>query len=383
MDSEQVRLIIWGIFGCFGFILFLFILKAVSRLESAKEDQHHDQRVQAPKLESLPSRKRRNPMGLRTERSAVVVPTILRDLSLAKLQAATDHFNALNLIKIGRSGDFFAGVLDQEEQIVVKRMAVDELKMSELQTELEIYGAESDNRYLVPLIGQCSEGDQKLLVYKFIANGDLASALAKGREISVSEDADADDASKLSQSLPWITRLKIAVEAAQALFHLHYNCNPPILHKDIKSSSILLTDEYEVRLGSLSYAQKVDNGALLSYDIFCFGKVLLDLISGLDISGSEDPYAEAWLIKASPCIDSDYKDGLLALIDPSLIVEEDFTKEILGVATLAKACLDPNSLKSLNMNIVCQVLQNPQHLVIESINAIQSHTKATASLSGN
>lgn len=368
MEGDTVRLIIWGLFGCFGFVVFLLILRALSRLEEADRSAA----AANPDLEKLPSlARKRNALGalISTERSAPVVPTILRDLSLAQLQEATDQFNAHNLIKIGRSGDFFAGVLEDDERIVVKR--IDESKSEGmLQTEMEIHATQQSHRYVVPLLGQCSEaeGRQKLLVYKFISKGDLATALTRCRLVSTPSDDNGCTQQPVSESLPWITRLKIATETAQALSYLHFNCHPPVLHKDIKSSSILLTDEYEVRLGSLSYAQKVnDNGGanLLSYDIFCFGKVLLDLISGLDVSGSEDPYAEAWVIKAMPyCIDSDsYSDGLLALIDPSLVVEEDFTREIQGVAALARACLHPSSLKTLNMKIICQALHNPQQLL--------------------
>lgn len=366
MEGDTVRLIIWGVFGCFGFVVFLLILRALSRLEEADKSAGS---AAKPDLEKLPSlARKRNALGalISTERSAPVVPTILRDLSLANLQEATDQFNAHNLIKIGRSGDFFAGVLEDNEHIVVKRMDESKSELGMLQTEMEIHTTQESHRYVVPLLGQCSEDRQKLLVYKFISKGDLATALNRCRLVSAPSDDEGRTQQPVSESLPWITRLKIATETAQALSYLHFNCHPPILHKDIKSSSILLTDEYEVRLGSLSHAQKVnDNGAsLLSYDIFCFGKVLLDLISGLDVSGSEDPYAEAWVLKAMPYIDSDsYSDGLLALIDPSLVVEEDFNKEIQGVAALARACLHPSTLKTLNMRIICQALHNPQQLL--------------------
>uniref|UniRef100_A0A0D6R681 Protein kinase domain-containing protein n=1 Tax=Araucaria cunninghamii TaxID=56994 RepID=A0A0D6R681_ARACU len=379
MGSDRVRLIIWGAFGCFGFLVFLLILKLLSRLEAASRGDGGGGTAK-PRLESVPSQKRkRNPIGLLTERSAAVVPTILRDFSLAKLQEATDHFNAEKLIKIGSSGDLFAGILDEEERVVIKRMTgssgVEEGKAADqLQAELDIHAAEWSHRRVVPLLGQCVEGEecQKFMVYKFVANGDLASALAKGRRVwsAAAEDEEeggggegGSGSQPLPPSLSWITRLKIATETAEALCHLHFSCHPPVLHKDIKSSSILLTEEFEVRLGSLSYVQKVDNGAFLSYDIFCFGKILLDLISGLDISGSDDPYAEAWLSKALQYIDSGYRDGFIALIDPSLVVEEDFTREILGVAALARTCLDQNCLKSLTMKTVCQILHNPQQLV--------------------
>ncbi|GLJ11810.1 hypothetical protein SUGI_0177610 [Cryptomeria japonica] len=346
MGSDKIRLILWGGFGCFGFLVFLLLLKFLSRLEEGRAND-------VEKAEN--PRKMRNPRSLVSERSAAVVPTVLRDFSVGVLEKATDNFSGLSLIKIGRSGEFFAGVMEGQEKVVVKRMKMNAEEEEEegewrkqVQREVEVHGSQGSDRYVVPLLGLCS---QNMMVYKFLQNGDLATALRRGRGVV--------DDPLACLSLPWITRLKIAYETARALCHLHYDCYPPVVHKDIKSSSILLTEEFEVRLGSLSHIQVAENEALLSNDIFCFGKVLLDLISGLDVSGSQDPYAEAWAKKALPYIDSGYTDSLLALIDPSLVVEEDFTREILGVAALARACLDPNSVKVLTMRDVCQVLHNP------------------------
>lgn len=135
---------------------------------------------------------------------------------------ATDHFSESNLIKRGRSGHFFRGRLQDATQVVVKRVDISSVEKGEfLVSELEVLGKVSYRR-LVPLLGHCLEnGNQKFLVYKYMPNLDLSSSFY--REI-VSDDDDR------LPSLDWITRLKIATDAADALCYLHYDCVPPLVH---------------------------------------------------------------------------------------------------------------------------------------------------------
>ncbi|KAF8407664.1 hypothetical protein HHK36_006799 [Tetracentron sinense] len=270
----------------------------------------------------------------------------MRAMNFSLLRSATDDFSALSLIKIGHSGEFFAGILNGGEKIVVKK-GVNE----NLEKELELYISLSDRRCLVPLLGYCDEEKERLfLVYQFMKQGDLSTLLARK-----------------DRSVPWIVRLKIAVEVSEALLFLHCICTPPILHNDIKSSSIMIGENYEVRLGSLSKATKVGQECLLSSDIWHFGMLLMDLISGLDVSGAEDPYAKIWLQKALTCTD---RAGLLRLIDPSLILEEDLVQETIGVTNLAKACL--NGSDWLTMKIIRQALEQPIHIGETGENGLSS-----------
>lgn len=87
--------------------------------------------------------------------------------------------------------------------------------------ELEVFGRLSYVR-LVPFMGHCLEQDDvKFPVYKYMPNGDLSNAFY--RKTRLGEDG--------LQSLDWITRLKIAIGVAEALCYLHYECNPPLVHR--------------------------------------------------------------------------------------------------------------------------------------------------------
>nr|AMM43043.1 LRR-RLK [Vernicia montana]AMM43055.1 LRR-RLK [Vernicia montana] len=150
----------------------------------------------------------------------------LRDsFTYEQLLCSTGGFSEANLIKHGHSGDLFRGFLDGGSTIVVKKVNFHSLKKESYMMELELFSKYSHTR-LVPLLGHCSENDnEKLLVYKYMPNADLANSLYR---VSEFEDDNL-------QSLDWITRLKIAIGAAEGLSYLHHECNPPLVHRYCKN----------------------------------------------------------------------------------------------------------------------------------------------------
>ncbi|XP_051147455.1 probable LRR receptor-like serine/threonine-protein kinase At2g16250 isoform X2 [Andrographis paniculata] len=177
---------------------------------------------------------------------------------------ATGNFSNQNLIKRGRSGDFFLGVFPQpsrglsnilppmfpqfSDPIVVKRVDLKVIADREAYLwELKFLSCIGESKQF-PLLGHClKDKDHKYLVYKYMPEGDLASSLFK-------KHPDKDELI----SLDWIKRLKIAVGAAEGLVYLHHECNPPLVHGDVQASSILLDNNFEVRLGSLSPTQETE-----------------------------------------------------------------------------------------------------------------------------
>ncbi|KAJ0085983.1 hypothetical protein Patl1_09145 [Pistacia atlantica] len=280
-----------------------------------------------------------------------------------QLLRASGSFSAANLIKHGHSGDLFKGTLEGGTTVVVKKVSLHSFKKESYIMELDLFSKVSHAR-LVPLLGQCLEHEtDKLLVYKYMVCGDLASSLYRITGLE-------DDSLK---SLDWITRLKIAIGAAEGLSYLHHECNPPLVHRDVQASSILLDDKFEVRLGSLSEvrAQEGDshqnvitrllrkhiivqlcvNGrkklqgnlsillcigsstATCAYDVYCFGKVLLELVTGkLGISKSDDATTREW---------------------------------IGTYTTIHQSCLNPKPSKRPPMKYILKALENPFKVVRE------------------
>uniref|UniRef100_A0A7N0T234 Protein kinase domain-containing protein n=1 Tax=Kalanchoe fedtschenkoi TaxID=63787 RepID=A0A7N0T234_KALFE len=298
-----------------------------------------------------------------------------------QLLQATGEFNDSNLIKHGHSGDLYHGVLEGGIPVVVKRINLQSLKNDGYLMELDLFSKVSHIR-LVPLLGHCLENDnEKFLVYKYMLNGDLSNALF--RKTNPEDDG--------LQSLDWITRLKIAIGAAEGLSYLHHECTPPLVHRDVQASSILLDDKFEVRLGSLSEVcpQEGDphqsritrllrlpqtsepgpSGApspSTSYDIYCFGKVLLELVTGkLGISAASDASIKEWLDQTLRHISMYDRELVTTIMDPSLIIDDDLLEEVWAVAIVARSCLNPKPSRRPLMRYILKALENPLKVVRE------------------
>ncbi|XP_058215258.1 probable LRR receptor-like serine/threonine-protein kinase At2g16250 isoform X1 [Rhododendron vialii] len=310
---------------------------------------------------------------------------------------ATNSFNGTNLIRKGHSGELFHGMLGDGTPVVIKRVVSDNEEAYML--ELDFFSKVSHIR-CVPLLGHCLENEnEKFLVYKYMPNGDLSSSLYM--------KSNSDDDSL--QSLDWITRLKIATGAAEGLSYLHHECNPPLVHRDVQASSILLDNQFEVRLGSLSEvcAQEGDThqsmitrllrmqstseqGTLGSptstcaYDIYCFGKVLLELVTGkLGISASNETKTKEWLEGTLPYISIYNKELVISIVDPSLIIDEDLLEEVWAMAVIAKSCLNPKPLRRPLMRFVLKALENPSKVVREDHTSSSSRLRTTSTRSWN
>ena len=146
-----------------------------------------------------------------------------------QLLQATGDFSETNLIKHGHSGDLFRGVLENGIDVVIKRIDLRAIKKETYLLELDFFSKPSHTR-LVPFLGYCLENEhEKFLVYKFMPNGDLSNSLY--RKNNSEEDG--------LQSLDWITRLKIAIGAAEGLCYLHHECTPPLVHRYFKTHFLL------------------------------------------------------------------------------------------------------------------------------------------------
>ncbi|KAJ6389865.1 hypothetical protein OIU77_024159 [Salix suchowensis] len=298
-----------------------------------------------------------------------------------QLLGLTSEFSERNLIKHGHSGDLYQGFLEGGIPIVVKRINLHSLKHYSYMIELEFLSKYSHARF-VPLLGHCLENEnQKLLVYKYMPNRDLAESLYRVTKFE-------DDG---LQSLDWITRLKIAAGAAEGLSYLHHECNPPLVHRDVQASSILLDDKFEVRLGSLS-GVRVQEGdmhqsvltrfmrksqssvsdpgtsgsspATCAHDVYCFGKVLLELVTGkLGISKSDDATTREWLEHTLAQISIHDRELVAKIVDPSMIVDEDLLEEVWAMAIVARSCLNSKPSRRPPMKYVLKALENPLKVV--------------------
>ncbi|XP_071903798.1 uncharacterized protein [Coffea arabica] len=310
------------------------------------------------------------------------LPAVGKSFTHDQILLATDYFSKSNFIKHGRSGDLFYGVLEGGLQVVVKK--VDLSVSSYLVNELEILGKVSHSRF-VPFLGHCFEnGNNTFLVYKYMLNKDLSSCLSYR---GIAPDGIKVDCQK-STSLSWATRLKIATGAAKGLCYLHHECVPPLVHRNVEARSILIDENFEARIGRLAdvctekkerHQNRISrllwlpkfraseggtagsSNAMCAYDIYCFGKVLLELVTGHP--GFDDHNVSSingWMDKVLCYINTYDKELFVNIVDPSLVVDQDLLTEVWAAAVVAKACLNPQHSKRPQMLHIVEALKDPK-----------------------
>ncbi|KAJ8440036.1 hypothetical protein Cgig2_020524 [Carnegiea gigantea] len=207
-----------------------------------------------------------------------------------ELALATDNFSSTNLLGQGGFGYVHKGFLPNGKEVAVKQLKSGSNQGErEFQAEVETI-SRVHHRHLVSLVGYCISEDQRMLVYEYIPNKTLEFHLhgvGQGRP-----------------PLSWATRLKIALGAAKGLAYLHEDCQPKIIHRDIKAANILLDNDFEAKvadfglakfsfdtdthvstrvMGTFGYLapEYASSGKLTEKsDVFSFGVVLLELITG-------------------------------------------------------------------------------------------------------
>lgn len=270
------------------------------------------------------------------------------------IEKATNSFSEKQRLGTGAYGTVYSGKLYNDEYVAIKRIKYrDNESIEQVMNEIKLISSVSHPN-LVRLLGCSIEYGEQILVYEFMSNGTLNQHLQRER----------------GNGLSWPVRLKIATETAQAISHLHSAIDPPIYHRDIKSSNILLDENFGSkvadfglsRLGitEISHASHVstapqgtpgyvdpqyhqDYHLSDKSDVYSFGVVLVEIITGLKVVDFSRPHNEVNL--ASLAVDRIRKGLLDDIIDPIIFLDPQATSEgwtlssIHKVAELAFRCL--------------------------------------------
>ncbi|KAJ4751070.1 Leucine-rich repeat protein kinase family protein [Rhynchospora pubera] len=152
----------------------------------------------------------------------------VRCFTFEEMAKATKNFNESSIVGQGGYGKVYKGVLDDGTVVAIKRAHEESLQGSkEFCTEIELL-SRLHHRNLVSLVGYCDEMDEQMLVYEFMPNGTLRDHLSV----------------KCKEPLNFNTRLHIALGSSKGILYLHTEANPPIFHRDIKASNILLDSKF-------------------------------------------------------------------------------------------------------------------------------------------
>ncbi|KAI5431758.1 proline-rich receptor-like protein kinase PERK8 [Lathyrus oleraceus] len=287
-------------------------------------------------------------------------------LTYEELIQATNGFSEQNLLGEGGFGCVYKGLLDGRE------VAVKQLKIGGGQGERE-FRAEVEtisrvhHRHLVSLVGYCISEHQRLLVYDYVPNDTLHYHLHDEK----------------APILNWSIRVKVAAGAARGIAYLHEDCHPRIIHRDIKSSNILLDHNFEALvsdfglaklaldsnthvttrvMGTFGYMapEYATSGKLTDKsDVYSFGVVLLELITGRKPVDASQPIGDESLVEwARPLlIEALDTEDFETLVDPRL--EKNYNRnEMFRMIEAAAACVRHSSVKRPRMSQVMRAFDS-------------------------
>ncbi|XVF17375.1 hypothetical protein REPUB_Repub10bG0116100 [Reevesia pubescens] len=284
-----------------------------------------------------------------------------KNFSYSELAAATDNFNPENLLGKGGHAEVYKGQLYDGQVVAVKKLMKNEKeeedRASDFLSELGII-AHINHPNAAHLIGFSIDGGLHL-VLQFSPHGSLTSVLFGSHEC-----------------LDWKTRFKVSVGIAEGLKYLHHDCQRRIIHRDIKASNILLTQDYEAQISDFGLAKWLPENwphhvvhpieGTFGYlapeyfmhgivdektDVFAFGVLLLEILTG---RRAVDSSRQSLVIWAKPLLES---NKVKELIDPRL--EDNYDPNEMKRAMLtASMCINHLATMRPSMIRVVQLLKN-------------------------
>ncbi|XP_042437692.1 receptor-like serine/threonine-protein kinase ALE2 isoform X1 [Zingiber officinale] len=291
-------------------------------------------------------------------------PPALKVFSLAEIEKATEKFCSNKILGEGGFGCVYHGTLDDGSEVAVKLLSKRNQNGEHFLSEVEML-SRLHHQNLVKLIGICTEDDKSCLVYELVRNGSVESHL--------------HGVDKKKGPLEWDIRVKIALGAARGLAYLHEHANPHIIHRDFKSSNVLLAEDFTAKVTDFGLAREVSEGSqhvstrvmgtfgyvapeyamtghlLVSSDVYSYGVVLLELLTGrrpVYYSSSREP--ENLVTWARPLLAT--REGVMQVMDPSLHGRCNFD-DVVKVAAVASICVHSDPSQRPFMSRVVQALK--------------------------
>ncbi|XP_073058330.1 probable receptor-like protein kinase At2g42960 [Primulina eburnea] len=287
--------------------------------------------------------------------------------TLRDLEIATSRFSADYIIGEGGYGIVYRGKLVNGSEVAVKKL-LNNLGQAEKEFRVEVEAiGHVRHKNLVRLLGYCIEGVHRMLVYEYVNKGNLEQWL--------------HGSMKQLGTFTWEARMKVLLGTAKALAYLHEAIEPKVVHRDIKSSNILIDDEFNAKVSDFGLAKLLGSGeshittrvmgtfgyvapeyantGLLNEksDVYSFGVLLLEAVTGRDPVDYGRPANEVNLVEWLKMMVGNRRAE--EVVDPDLEVRPT-TRSLKRALLVALRCVDPDSEKRPKMSQVVQMLETEE-----------------------
>ncbi|KAJ1286655.1 hypothetical protein BS78_03G368800 [Paspalum vaginatum] len=297
------------------------------------------------------------------------VPTInIPVLSLEELIEKTDDFGSEALIGEGSYGRVYYAVLDDGTKMAVKKLDSSENEpTTEFLTQVSLVSRLKHENF-VDMLGYCTERNLRVVAYEYATMGSLHDILHGRKGVQGAQPGPA---------LDWMQRVKIAVDAAKGLEYLHEKVQPSIVHRDIRSSNVLLFEDFKAKIADFNLSNQAPDMAARLHstrvlgtfgyhapeyamtgqltqksDVYSFGVVLLELLTGRKPVDHTMPRGQQSLVTwATPRLT---EDKVRQCVDPRL--GEYPAKGLAKLAAVAALCVQYEAEFRPNMSIVVKAL---------------------------
>uniref|UniRef100_A0A5B7BWG1 non-specific serine/threonine protein kinase n=1 Tax=Davidia involucrata TaxID=16924 RepID=A0A5B7BWG1_DAVIN len=282
-----------------------------------------------------------------------------RQFTYAEVVSITNNFQTT--LGKGGFGTVYLGNMKDGTQVAVKMLSSSSSQGSkEFQTEAELL-MRVHHRNLASFVGYCDDNNNLALIYEYMTNGNLKDYLSD----------------RTAHNLSWETRLQIAIDAAQGLEYLHHGCKPPIIHRDVKTANILLSESLDAKIADFGLSKVIpsDGQSHVSTtvmgtrgyldpqyyisqrlneksDVYSFGIVLLELITSQPaiIKSDDHIHILEWV---NPLLERGEIEGI---VDQRLQGDYDVNSAWKALE-VAMACTAPTSIQRATMSFVLTELK--------------------------
>eukprot|EP00249_Psilotum_nudum_P020153 c27579_g2_i1 orf=295-1392(-) len=309
--------------------------------------------------------------AVKTFTAQTVQPIAAPSIPLEELKEITDSFGPKSLIGEGSYGRVYHGVLRNGQAAAIKKLDINNQQEPDNEFLAQVSRVSRlKHENVVELIGYCLDGNLRVLAYEFATMGSLHDILHGRKGVQGAQPGPV---------LDWMQRVKIAVGAARGLEYLHEKVQPQIVHRDIRSSNVLLFDDFTAKIADFNLSNQAPDMAARLHstrvlgtfgyhapeyamtgqltpksDVYSFGVVLLELLTGRKPVDPTMPRGQQSLVTwATPRLS---EDKVKQCVDPKL--KSDYPpKAVAKLAAVAALCVQYEADFRPNMSIVVKALR--------------------------